>query len=279
MAAMLSSHSRKTPAKPVGKESIDSAFSSDRWHLYTFGPSAVYMKQLSEESEFPDLFVVTGISAESMISTSRIIIMQLDTLKKKYHRIFIIKFCHTNDSLKRLHTKACDLRNKMKLEEKFVIIPAQSASEVPKQKWFSNRNQVYKSELDFYTMIAQLVNHIITKELLLTNVEVLGKSAGGCIAIHLVTMNPIYTALYLASPASPFNVSKLKELEISRKQSMHFHFGWPVNDIIYRDQKYLYDNMIDEIEIVNYKSQMYSMIDINDGHELHPDMINDICLY
>jgi hypothetical protein len=247
--------------------------------MYTFGPCAVYMKLLSPETDLPDLFVVTGISAESMISTSRIIIMQLDTLKKKYHRIFIIKFCHTNDSLKRMHTKACELRDGIKLEEKFITIPAKSASEVPKRKWISNRNEVYKPELDFYTMMAQLVNHIITKELLLTNVEVLGKSAGGCIAIHLITMNPIYTALYLASPASPFNVIKLKELEISRKQSMRFHFGWPENDIKYRDQKFLYDNMMEKLEIVNYRSQMYSMIEINKGHELHPDMINDICLY
>ena len=286
MAAMLHSHSFKNIAMPSCIEAIDITFSEDRWHVYTFGPCAVYMKQVSYNTNRPDLFVVTGISADSMISTSRIIMRQLSTLEKKYHRIFIIKFCHSNNYIDDMHKKACEQRDEKKLDEKIIEFPAKSASELPKKRWVSNRSEVYKPELEFYNLMAKLVNHIITQELMLTNVEVLGKSAGGCIAIDLVGMSIVYNALYLASPASPMNVIKLTELGFAKRQTMRFHFGWPVNDmyllkwnIVSRDDKSNYDIMMEKLNIVNYKSRIYDMIEINNGHELHPDMITDICLY
>lgn len=275
MAAMQS----ENHSKPIRIESIDPAFSEDLWQVSIYGSSAVYTKQLHHDRTRPDLFVITGISSKSFMGTAHVIMSTLHTIEKKYHSVHIIKFCHTNDSFKRMQNKACEKRDEMKLDEKFVTIEPNTAFGVSKQKWVSNRNEVFKPEIDFYILCAKLINYIITK-MKLQNIEVIGKCAGGCIAIHLITMNPNCTALYLASPGSPNFVEPLKKLDRDRLMSMKFYFGWPCDDTYQFmwgtaiEDKPTYDTMMEQIN-TKYKARIY---DVN-GHELHPDMICDICLY
>ena len=264
MASMLKQSSNYV----LTRESIDSSFSSHVWNVYNFGPSAVFEYVLSGNDNHPDLFVVTSISSNSMISTSRVIIGMLHMLEKKYRRVFIMKFCHTMNTIKDTHTEVCMKRDEMKLEEKTITIEKETAYMLPRTMVISNIREYYKVEIDFYIILSKLVNHIITKELKLTNVELLGKSAGGCIAIHLANLDPIYHALYLASPASPLLLTDLQ------RKTMKIHIGWPYNDIKYNCMKSSYDNMMDKYK--SYSSRMYDFCEVADGHELHPDMICDI---
>lgn len=250
------------------QESIDPSFSSHIWNVYNFGPSAVFEYVLSSNNEHPDLFVVTSISSASMIATSRIIISMLHMLEKKYRRVFIMKFCHTMNTIKDTHNEVCAKRDEMKLEEKTITIEKETAYMFPRTMVISNIREYYKVEIDFYIILSKLVNHIITKELKLTKVELLGKSAGGCIAIHLANLAPIYHALYLASPASPLLLTDLQ------MKTMKIHIGWPYNDIKYNCMKSSYDNMMSNNKY--YSSRLYDYWKESDGHELHPDMICDI---
>lgn len=276
MAAMQSENHSKT----IRIEAIDPAFSEHLWQVTTYGSSAVYTKQLHHDMTRPDLFVITGISSKSFMGTAHVIMSTLHTIENKYHRVHIIKFCHTKNNIKDMQEKACAKRDKMKLDEKYINVEPKTAHDTPVRKWVSNRNEVFKPEIDFYILCAKLVNHIIIN-MKLTNVEVIGKCAGGCIAIHLITMNPNCTALYLGSPGSPNFVEPLKKLDRDRLTSMKFYFGWPSNDTyqfmwgIAIDDKSTYDMMMEQFGVLHYKSRIYSEF----GHELHPDMICDICLY
>jgi hypothetical protein len=276
MAAMQS----KNHSNSIHIEAIDPDFSEDLWQVTTYGPCAVYTKQLHTDTNRPNLFVVTGISAKSFLGTAHVIMSKLHVLEKKYHYVHIIKFCHKNDSMKRLQDTACAKRDEMKLDEKYINVEPKTAHDTPTQKWVSNRNLVFKPEIDFYILCAKLVNHIITS-MKITNIEVIGKCAGGCIAINLITMNSNCTALYLASPGSPNFVEPLKKLDRDRLMSMKFYFGWPYNDMYQFmwgcaiDDKSTYDMMMEQLGATHYKSRIYG----NFGHELHPDMICDICLY
>ena len=214
-------------------ESIDISFSSHIWNVYNFGPSAVFEYILSDNNNYPDLFVVASISSDSMIATSRIIISKLHMLEKKYRRVFIMKFCHTMNTVKDAYNKVY-----MKRDEIKVVQEDKSASEVLKTDDISNTREYYKVEIDFYTLLSQFVNHIIINELKLTKVELLGKSDGGCIAIHMTNLSPIYHALYLASPDSPLFLSDLK------RKTMKIHIGWPYNDTQYNCMKSSYDVMM-----------------------------------
>ena len=257
------------PKRPDTVAVIDREFSSHEWNQYNFGPSAVFEYILSYDDSRPDLFVIASISEVSMIETTKIIISMLHVLEKKYRRIFIIKFCHMNNKIQEAQKNVCMKRDEIKFEEehKKIIIKKETASTPEQYVYVSNNIKYYKPEMEFYNVLATMVNYIITYELKLTNVELLGKSAGGCIAINVANMSN-YKALYLASPASPSYLSDLK------KKTMKVHIGWPCNDLKYNHMKYKYDSMMEAYN--TYSSRIYSIWDKSDGHELHPDMLYDI---
>lgn len=257
------------PKRPDTVVNIDSEFSSHEWNQYNFGPSAVFEYILSDDTMRPDLFVICSISERSMKKTSKIIISMLHVIEKKYRRVFIMKFCHMNNMIKEAHEAACAKRDRIKLEETKFITKKETASTPEQYIYVSNKREYYKPEMDFYNVLATMVSYIITSELKLTNVELLGKSAGGCIAI-LVANIKNYKALYLASPASPFYLSDLKN------KNMKVHIGWPCNDLKYNHMKGNYDSIMETF--TNYSSRIYSYIEQSDGHELHPDMLCDIIL-
>jgi hypothetical protein len=266
MACMSTTERSK---RPDAIESIDSNFSSHKWNLYEFGSTAVYEHILSHDMMLPDLFVVTSISEKSMLATSRVIISMMHMLTNKYHRVFIMKFCHSNNNIMDAQKSACMKRDEMKLEEKQVIIKKETATSFAEYKTISNIEEFYKPEIEFYINVARCVNHIITQELKLKNVELLGKSAGGCIAIYLANMASIYNALYLASPASPFQLKPLQ------RKTIKVHVGWPCNDIKYNCMKSVYDIQMEQYE-QSYSSKIYGYWEDSDGHELHPDMLLSI---
>ena len=251
-------------------EAIDPTFSEDQWEVVTFGPCAVYSKQLNNNMTRPDLFVIADISNKSFMETSHVIMNTLYILEKKYHSVHIIKFCYANSNINTMQDAAYAMRDEIKLDEKYVTIEPKTAYGVPKQKWVSNRTEVFKPVNDLNILCAKLVNHIITNMIKLTNIEVLGNCEVSSIAIHIVTMNPIYNALYLLAPKSPHYIEPLKKLDKYRLLSMKFYFGLSSDA---NDDKSIYDNMMDQFNITKYRSRIYSDVDIC------LDMIYDICLY
>jgi len=246
-------------------ESLDG---SDRlWNVHIMGPSAIYSMVLSSDTSRPSHIVVTGISSRSMEATSQVICERLHIYEKKYHMILIVKFCYNGDTrIKDIQEKICIARD----------------NDEDKTK---ERDELYKDELKFYDHCAIAINKMIQEFFKLQAVEVLGKCAGGCIAIYLVTKSPVYTALYLAVPGSPMNCKKLHELGKSRMRSMRFLFGWAIDDNYMfpwgnksRDEKEVYDYTMNRFSQIvghhlTYQSRYYG----SSCHEVPHDMINDIC--
>jgi hypothetical protein len=237
------------------------------WNVHNMGSSAIYSMVLSPDTSLPSHLVITGISPRSMEQTSQVICNRLHVYEKKYHMILIVKFCYNGDTrVKDIQEKICKARDENENKTK-------------------EREELYRDELQFYDFCAIGINKMIQETFKLKEVEVLGKCAGGCIAIHLVTKSPIYTALYLAVPGSPTNCKKLHELGKSRMRRMRFLFGWAVDDNYLfpwgnqsKNEKEVYDYTMDRFSKIvghhlNYRSRYYG----SSQHEVPHDMIDDIC--
>lgn len=101
-------------------------------------------------------------------------------------------------------------------------------------------------------------------DLNLTNVHLLGKCAGGGLAIHTITKSNIYSGLFLSVPASPLNVEKLKELNKTQKNKIRFIFTWDKNDDYpfnwnrkSNEEKEYYDKTMKKLKIKNYESYIF----------------------
>jgi hypothetical protein len=113
----------------------------------------------------------------------------------------------------------------------------------------------------------------------------MGKCAGGGIAIKLVTLNDNYTGLYLAVPASPFDVESLQKINHNRLNNMVFRFAWndndnfefhwitnkKINSKISKEEKNRYDERIKKLNIKNYKSKIFKN---GNEHEINPDFFH-----
>jgi len=174
----------------------------------------IYEKIL-DPTKVQNLFLMAGWSTKSMCNSSKVIINKLDILKTKYRAIYVINL----NSAKDFQTNVCELRDG-KNATSDQIIKLGGVKSLEYIAWKNSR------EIELNDNLATLINKFIS-ELKLTNVDVLGKSSGGGVAIDLVTKSDIYKSLFLAVPSSPLNVSKLPSEVLKRVQ---FIFGWNEDD-------------------------------------------------
>lgn len=237
----------------------------DNWSVQKFGPIGIVSRQLNQDKAKPSLFVITGVSERSFQNSAKIVVSAQELLSRKYNSIYIVSWSYNGDTTVRdAQVKSCQARDEIKSDE---------------------RMEKFEPEIDFMTRAAMGLNHIITSELKLSNVHLLGKCAGGGIAIQLLPMNPIYTGLLLAVPSSPTNILSLLEMKGKLRRIM-FRFAWNVDDEymfpwgnISRDERSDYDDMIRRMEIqygqIDCISRYY---DKGFGHEIHPDFLCDLAL-
>jgi len=197
----------------------------DQWNLYKldqnctkvidkYGIFRVVEKVLNkDDSEKPVLVVMAGFSVNSFCGSCNIIMNNLDKLENKYKAVYII--CYDEKMFKAIQNGA------------FVNIDQRDEG-IRSSTDVETRAEAYKEEVEMYTELGSIVDKVI-RCMGLTNVHLLGKSAGGGIAMNVVYNSDIYTRLYLAVPAHPTFCSSIKKIG-DRLNKMKVIIGFNAND-------------------------------------------------
>jgi len=178
-----------------------------------YGKFEIIKKDLSSDKSKPVLVAMAGFSTKSFCGSATRIIENLDKIEEKFSAIYILKYDDTKFGS--LQKDACGKRDTLK--EHF-----------SKDHIFSDEEieEIYQPETDLNNELGTIVDKIL-RAIGLTKVHLLGKCAGGGVAIHTFTKSEIYDALYLGVPASPTDVKHLLDKNISDKI---FIFGWDSRD-------------------------------------------------
>jgi hypothetical protein len=210
----------------------------------------------------PSLVVAAGFSNKSFIGSATMILKNINKLKNKFKKIIIIDY----DGYKNEQVLACKCRDEKE------------------KKNPNNKEKIYQPENKLNDDIAKIFDNMIQNELKLDNVHLLGKCAGGGIMIHLLCINNIYKALYLAVPGNPFGVEKLLELDGERLSKIKFIFSWTKQDtylyhwgIKSKDEKLRYDDTMRFIEKekkikLDYKSILENLPNTHPDNKLYHEI-------
>jgi aromatic ring-cleaving dioxygenase len=163
-----------------------------------YGTFRIIKKNLTKDSNKPDLVAMAGFSKKSFCGTTKRIIENIDQIKNIFNAIYILQF--DEEKIKDLQSKACSIRDEIR----------KSKDEADFEE---NLEEIYQSETDLNEELGIIVDKLL-RSIGLTKVHLLGKCAGGGVAIHVLTKSNIYDALYLGVPASP---TAIKHLTINYK--------------------------------------------------------------
>lgn len=210
-----------------------------------YGKNYIIKYNLTNNSNLPNLVLLSGFSNKSIINSSRVVFENINKIENKYQALYI--FCYSENEFKKYQKDACDLRDKMK------------------ENVLNSFNKIYESEIKLNDQLATIIDKCLrSPDLNLTNVHLLGKCAGGGLAIHTITKSNIYSGLFLSVPASPLNVEKLKELNKTQKNKIRFIFTWDKNDDYpfnwnrkSNEEKEYYDKTMKKLKIKNYESYIF----------------------
>jgi len=230
-----------------------------------------------DDAEYkPVLFAMAGVSSRSFSNSAKVIVDNIEKLRKKFSSVYMINY----DPLKDYQNTACGTYKKLKEEEKSMLRKDLSSEEL---------GIIYKDEIDLNIEIASIMNKIITEDLKLKNVHLLGKCNGGFVCLELVSMSDIYNALYLAVPGSPIHIQPLTKLSTERLENIDFMFGWNDNDDYKfnftpesRMEKDVYDSEMEKLRKLkklshlSYKSYMFPD---GNGHEINVELIKRLSKY
>jgi hypothetical protein len=222
----------------------------------------------------PDLVAMASYSLKSFCGSSKIITECIEELKGKFKGVYIINL----EAYKPIQETRCAKRNS--------IYKDKIKEEIPK---FVRRDHelcyhIHLPEIRLSEETAVVVNNLIINPdyLGLTNVHLLGKCSGASVAIEVLSLSPIYKALYLAVPGIPNHLMPLLKVPKDRLDKMKIIIGWNENDRfefkwgISIDEKLFYDAQIREIDkdgIINYQPHIFSP---GNGHEINPELVRII---
>jgi hypothetical protein len=218
-----------------------------------YGHYYVIKKKLTENNKLPILFAMAGFSQKSFCGSANVIFNNIDKVKHKFQSVYIM--CH-GTGVKKLSVDAYKIWEKLEPVKK----------------------NLYKDELSLNKELAKITDKIIRSIVGENKVHLLGKCAGGGVAIQTVILNNIYTGLYLSVPSSPNNVNDLKELGKDRIKSMVFRFSWQDEDPIEfgwgfcRDGKDSYDKTMEQLGALDYKGEIYS----GKEHEISDQLFTEL---
>ena len=173
-----------------------------------YGTFRIVKKICSDDPAKPNLVAMAGFSKKSFDGTSKKIIDNLDKINKKFNAIYVIQY--DEDKFKALQKEACSKRdeNINKGETDFEMI--------------------YQPETHLNDELGDVIDKLL-HHIGLTNVHLLGKCAGGGVAIHIFTKSNIYDALYLGVPGSPTAIKHITD-NIDTIHNKKFIFGWDQRD-------------------------------------------------
>jgi hypothetical protein len=222
-----------------------------------YGIFRIIKKVLSDDERQPNLVVMAGFSTNSFCGTTKRVIENLDKIVDKFKAVYILKF--DEDVFKDLQKNACQERDSNKHK-------------------MTDYKRIYSPETNLNEDIGTIVDKLL-RCAGLSNVHLLGKCAGGGVAIHTFTKSNIYNALYLGVPASPTNIEHLIEFNFTNKIiGKKFIFGWDTRDAYPFDwgrtsnhEKYFYDETIEPL-----KSDNLVILEEFEAGESHPKNYHEV---
>jgi len=235
----------------------------------------VIRKTFEEGGDKPVLFIMAGISTNSFCGTAEVLVRNQETLKGKFKEVYIVNM----NAFKNYQDDACQTyraKRTKELNKESILRTELTENELL---------DIYDGEIRLAKEISQFIHIIISDKLKLTNVHVLGKCAGGEIALNLVCLSEIYKALYLAVPGSVTHITPLYDIPPKRLESMHFIFGWNQNDDYAFNwngrsstEKEIYDEEIGKLEAkkkigIDYESYMFRP---GNGHQPNDKLFDKI---
>jgi hypothetical protein len=235
--------------------------------LKLYGTNYILKCILTNNDNLPNLVLLSGFSNKSIINSSKVVLKNINKIKHKYQALYI--FCYSEKEFKKYQFDACQIRDKIKND------------------YNSEIDKIYKSEIDLNDKLGNIIDKCL-RSLNLKNVHLLGKCAGGGLAIHTITKSNIYSGLFLAVPASPLNVLKLNKLNNIQKTNIRCIFTWEKNDDYPFDwnrksneEKEYYDKTMKKLKIINYESYIFNeepknILDKYQYHEISDGLFDKI---
>ena len=223
-----------------------------------YGVFDIYSKDLNGHDN--NLVLIAGFSEGSGIASRDVLNKELDNIANQYKKVYVIIL----QPFKELQKQ----NDKIDSERK-VSIPIDHP-EYRKEQW--NNDIHMKNEL------ASVVDKIIRANNI-DNVHLIGKSAGGGLAMNIVSKSNIYKKLYLAVPAHPLFCESLYALG-DRLNDLSVRIAWNYNDefnlynIISNKQMSYYENILIELKKkypnFDYKQALFSP---GNFHEVNPGLL------
>jgi len=210
-------------------------FTSDSGKLEDkYGRFRMIKKILTGKDNMPNLVVMAGLSTKSFCKSTEKIINNMKSIDDMYNAIYIIKY--DEDKCKKLQVTACSKRDENK-------------------KTTTNIEEIYEPEVSLNEELGIIVDKML-RCAGIKKIHLLGKCAGGGVAIHTFTKNlDLYEALYLAVPASPLNIHHLLDKNIMGKKFIfawdkrdHYEFDW---GRLSKDEKKHYDKTLKKFDTEN----------------------------
>jgi hypothetical protein len=199
-----------------------------------------------------NLVVMAGFSGTSCCNTLKRINAGKEKLSEYFGNIYVINLAPFKDT----QTAVCKYKNDN----------------------YDRTEEIFNGENNLNKEIGIIIDDLIVNKLKLEKVHLMGKCAGGAIAINTVIQGN-YPALFLAVPGNPQGVAELLKI---KTKDMIFIFGWNNEDKFRfkwgkesHEEKEEYDRMMQDIDCLEYneyKSFMYA----GDFHDVHPDLLVDI---
>lgn len=247
-----------------------------------YGKFIMIKKVLTGGPSKPNLVAMAGFSKKSFCASTKVIVDNLDKIKEKFNCVYVI--CFTDEIIKK-QTKACsdrddniaeeqdlpkgELLEKLKEEEFYEILVTKLENEEVREK-------IFKPETELNEILGKVVDKLI-RCAGITNVHLLGKCAGGGVAIHTFTKSDIYQALYLAVPASPTNVEHLRTVDLGDRKIIiawdkrdAYRFTWGLSN----QEKASYEETLKDMSAY-YIVAEFNVAEFNDG-ESDPKKYHEI---
>lgn len=156
----------------------------------------------------PNLVAMAGFSKKSFEGTYQRILDNINKIKNKFNAIYVLQYDEAK--FKALQKEACEERDRIK------------------DNGETDFETIYQPETHLNEELGYVIDKLLNY-IGLTNVHLLGKCAGGGVAIHVFTKSDIYDALYLGVPGSPTAIKHITD-NIDTIHNKQFIFGWDQRD-------------------------------------------------
>ena len=223
-----------------------------------YGVFDIHSKKLN--GTINNLVVIAGFSENSGIATRDVINKELDRIANNYISVYVIIL----QPFKELQKE----NDRIDSERKLTL--SIDDPEYRKMQW--------ANDIMMKDQLATIVDKIIRANNI-NNVHLLGKSAGGGLAMNIVSKSDIYKKLYLAVPAHPLFCDSLIRMG-DKLNDLPVCIGWNYNDkynlynIESNKQMPYYESILIKLQ-AQYPNFLYKQALFSPGnmHEVNPGLL------